>query len=70
MGGKTANKLGYFDKLKGLLEENQSIFLCGIDNVSSAQCHATRINLRGQATVLMGKNTMVCHVCCEFETMR
>lgn len=62
MGGKSANKAGYFDKLKGLLEEYQSIFIVGVDNVSSQQMHEIRHALRGEAVVLMGKNTMVRHV--------
>lgn len=58
MGGKT-NKSGYFDKLKGLLEEYNSIFIVEIDNVSSQQMHEIRMALRGKGVVLMGKNTMV-----------
>jgi len=59
MGGKTANKAGYFDKLKGLLEEYKSIFVVTVDNVSSQQMHEIRQSLRGEGVVLMGKNTMV-----------
>jgi len=59
MGGKSATKAGYFDKLKGLLEEYKSIFIVGVDNVSSQQMHEIRISLRGEGVVLMGKNTMV-----------
>ena len=59
MGGRTANKAGYFDKLKGLLEEYKSIFIVTVDNVSSQQMHEIRAALRGEAVVLMGKNTMV-----------
>ncbi|CEJ95041.1 Putative 60S acidic ribosomal protein P0 [[Torrubiella] hemipterigena] len=59
MGGKTSNKAGYFDKLKGLLEEYKSIFIVEIDNVSSQQMHEIRHSLRGKGVVLMGKNTMV-----------
>lgn len=59
MGGKTANKAGYFDKLKGLLEEYSSIFIVQIDNVSSQQMHEIRQALRSKGVVLMGKNTMV-----------
>ncbi|EXJ69180.1 60S acidic ribosomal protein P0 [Cladophialophora psammophila CBS 110553] len=51
MGGKSGTKAVYFDKLKGLLED--------VDNVSSQQMHEIRQNLRGEAVVLMGKNTMV-----------
>jgi len=59
MGGKTANKAGYFDKLKGLLEDHKSIFIVTVDNVSSQQMHEIRQSLRGEGVVLMGKNTMV-----------
>ncbi|KAK1769635.1 60S acidic ribosomal protein-like protein P0 [Phialemonium atrogriseum] len=59
MGGKTANKAGYFDKLKGLLQEYHSAFIVDVDNVSSQQMHEIRQSLRGEAVVLMGKNTMV-----------
>jgi len=59
MGGRTANKAGYFDKLKGLLEEYRSIFIVTVDNVSSQQMHEIRGALRGEGVVLMGKNTMV-----------
>jgi len=59
MGGKSANKAGYFDKLKALLEEYKSIFIVSVDNVSSQQMHEIRHSLRGEGVVLMGKNTMV-----------
>ncbi|KAK4447574.1 60S acidic ribosomal protein-like protein P0 [Podospora aff. communis PSN243] len=59
MGGKSANKAGYFDKLKGLLEDYKSIFIVTVDNVSSQQMHEIRQSLRGEGVVLMGKNTMV-----------
>jgi len=59
MGGKTGNKAGYFDKLKGLLEEYSSIFIVQVDNVSSQQMHEIRQSLRDEGVVLMGKNTMV-----------
>ncbi|KAM3066027.1 ribosomal protein P0 (A0) (L10E) [Clarireedia jacksonii] len=59
MGGKSDNKATYFDKLKGLLEEYKSVFIVSVDNVSSQQMHEIRSALRGEAVVLMGKNTMV-----------
>jgi large subunit ribosomal protein LP0 len=58
-GGKSQSKAGYFDKLKGLLEEYKSIFIVTVDNVSSQQMHEIRQALRGEGIVLMGKNTMV-----------
>lgn len=59
MGGKTEIKAAYFDKLRSLLDEYKSIFIVGIDNVSSQQMHEIRLSLRGEGVVLMGKNTMV-----------
>ncbi|KAH7376538.1 ribosomal protein P0-like protein [Plectosphaerella cucumerina] len=59
MGGKSANKAGYFDKLKGLLEEYRAVFIVTVDNVSSQQTHQIRQALREDAVVLMGKNTMI-----------
>jgi large subunit ribosomal protein LP0 len=59
MGGKSANKAAYFDKLKDLLDEYKSIFIVTVDNVSSQQMHEIRVSLRGEGVVLMGKNTMV-----------
>jgi large subunit ribosomal protein LP0 len=37
MGGSKQSKADYFTKLKGLLDEYKSIFLVGVDNVSSQQ---------------------------------
>ncbi|KAK4550073.1 60s acidic ribosomal protein P2 [Oleoguttula mirabilis] len=59
MGGRTATKAGYFDKLKALLEEYKSVFIVTVDNVSSQQMHEIRHSMRGTGVVLMGKNTMV-----------
>ncbi|KAI1874524.1 hypothetical protein JX265_004732 [Neoarthrinium moseri] len=53
------NKSEYFGKLKSLLEEYKSVFIVTVDNVSSQQMHEVRQSLRGEAVVLMGKNTMV-----------
>lgn len=60
MGGKSAVKTAYFEKLKSLLDEYKTVFIVGIDNVSSQQMHEIRLSLRGEGVVLMGKNTMVC----------
>ncbi|OJJ47833.1 hypothetical protein ASPZODRAFT_141402 [Penicilliopsis zonata CBS 506.65] len=59
MGGKSATKAAYFEKLKNLLQEYSSVFIVGVDNVSSQQMHEIRLSLRGEGVVLMGKNTMV-----------
>ena len=60
MGGKSATKTAYFEKLKTFLDEYRTVFVVGIDNVSSQQMHEIRLSLRGEGIVLMGKNTMVC----------
>ncbi|AOW01680.1 60S acidic ribosomal protein P0 [Yarrowia lipolytica] len=68
MGGSTSiKKTEYFSKLKQLLQEYKSIFVVGVDNVSSQQMHEIRKTLRGRAVVLMGKNTMVRRALREFE---
>ena len=59
MGGKSASKSQYFDKLKSLLEEYHSIFIVGVDNVSSQQMHEIRHAMRNKGVILMGNNTMV-----------
>ncbi|PGH19196.1 60S acidic ribosomal protein P0 [Polytolypa hystricis UAMH7299] len=59
MGGRSASKTAYFEKLKYLLDEYRSILIVNVDNVSSQQMHEIRVALRGDAVVLMGKNTMV-----------
>ncbi|KAI7864130.1 ribosomal protein L10-domain-containing protein [Spinellus fusiger] len=56
---KRAAKELYFEKLKTYLDTYQSIFLVNVDNVSSNQMHQIRHALRGEAVILMGKNTMV-----------
>ncbi|KAK9240615.1 ribosomal protein L10-domain-containing protein [Lipomyces kononenkoae] len=59
MGGTREKKSEYFTKLRTLLEEYKSIFIVGVDNVSSQQMHEVRKALRGEGIILMGKNTMV-----------
>ena len=59
MGGVREKKVEYFAKLQELLEEYKSVFIVGVDNVSSQQMHQVRKSLRNKAVVLMGKNTMV-----------
>lgn len=52
-------KSEYFDKVRRLFREHTRIFVVNVDNVASSQMHQIRSSLRGQATILMGKNTMV-----------
>jgi len=58
-GDPRAKKERYFEKLNSLLGEYKSIFVVNVDNVGSNQMHQIRHSLRGEAQVLMGKNTMV-----------
>ncbi|KAJ2079897.1 ribosomal protein P0 (A0) (L10E) [Coemansia sp. RSA 988] len=56
---KGEKKVAYFAKLENLLSTYQTIFIVNVDNVSSQQMHVVRQSLRGEAEILMGKNTMV-----------
>lgn len=56
---KLAKKQVYFDKLIDLCVNHGTALMVGIDHVGSKQMQKIRIELRGQATVLMGKNTMI-----------
>ncbi|PIA14172.1 60S acidic ribosomal protein P0 [Coemansia reversa NRRL 1564] len=56
---KGEKKVAYFAKLEHLLSTYQTIFIVNVDNVSSQQMHIVRQSLRGEAEILMGKNTMV-----------
>ena len=59
MGGVNQAKQEYFNKLRNLLETYGTIFIVGVDNVSSNQMHQVRKALRGKAVILMGKNTLI-----------
>jgi len=59
MGGTRAQKAEYFEKLRALLTEYKSLFIVGVDNVGSNQMHQIRQALRGEAVILLGKNTMI-----------
>lgn len=59
MGVSRASKENWFQRINELIETYPSIFVVNIDNVTSQQMHQIRQSLRGEATVLMGKNTMV-----------
>lgn len=52
-------KSNYFLKMVQLLDEYPKCFIVGADNVGSKQFQSIRIALRGDAVVLMGKNTMM-----------
>jgi len=56
---KSTWKSNYFLKLTEYLDEFPKCFIVGVDNVGSKQMQTIRASLRGHATVLMGKNTMI-----------
>merc|ERR1719393_425962 len=56
---KLAKKNAYFEKLINLCVESPNALLVCIDHVTSRQMQDIRMELRGSAVVLMGKNTMI-----------
>ena len=52
-------KAEYFAKLERLFKDYSKVFIVGADNVGSNQMQQIRASLRGTATILMGKNTMI-----------
>jgi len=56
---KLAKKNDYFNKLIKLCVETPNALLVGIDHVQSKSMQDIRMELRGKAVVLMGKNTMI-----------
>lgn len=56
---KTAWKAKYFEKLDGCLNEYNKLLVVGVDNVGSFQMQQIRLKLRGNAELLLGKNTMM-----------
>lgn len=52
-------KAEYFTRTKKLFEDYKKILIVNANNVGSKQFQNIRIALRGKATVLMGKNTMM-----------
>lgn len=57
--GDNQKKVDYFEKVRHLFRTYNKIFVVNVDNVASTQMHQIRASLRGQAIILMGKNTMV-----------
>jgi len=52
-------KTNFFMKMLNLMDEHSKCFIVHADNVGSKQFQQIRMSLRGHATVLMGKNTMM-----------
>ena len=56
---KRAKEGEYFDKLIDLCVNSPNAILIGVDHVASKQMQDIRMELRGRAVILMGKNTMI-----------
>jgi large subunit ribosomal protein LP0 len=59
LSAKKQRKLAFRNKLDRFLEEYENIFILCIDNVGSNQMQQVRQSLRGEAELLMGKNTII-----------
>jgi len=56
---KKEDKPAYFSKLVELIESCPKVLIVTVDFVGSKQMQEIRAKLRGKATILMGKNTMI-----------
>lgn len=57
--GRSAWKARYFENLSGKFDEYDKCFLVGVDFVRSRQMQNIRAAMRGNAEIVMGKNTMM-----------
>jgi large subunit ribosomal protein LP0 len=56
---RTEWKQNYFEKLENAIRNHSKFLLVNADNVASFQFAKVRSELRGKATIVMGKNTMM-----------
>jgi len=54
-----AEKVAYRERLLDLMKNNKKILVVSADNVGSNHFQRIRLDLRGEAVILMGKNTVV-----------
>jgi large subunit ribosomal protein LP0 len=59
-------KTAYFVRMQEILTKYSKVFVVHVDNVGSAQMNKTRLQMRGKAEILMGKNTMMRKVLADF----
>lgn len=59
-------KTAYFARMKEILATYSKVFIVHVDNVGSNQMNKTRLQMRGKAQILMGKNTMMRKVLADF----
>ncbi|XP_954430.1 ribosomal phosphoprotein P0, putative [Theileria annulata] len=56
---KSEKKKLYFERLTNLMKTYSKILIVSVDHVGSRQMASVRHSLRGMATILMGKNTVI-----------
>ena len=59
MASKRERKFAYWQKLWDLCDNYEKVILVNADNVGSKQIQDVRRQLRGKATILFGKNTLI-----------
>ena len=59
-------KVLYFDRMTNILNKYTKVFIVNVDNVGSRSMNKTRLQMRGKAEILMGKNTLMRRVLLEF----
>lgn len=59
-------KAAYFTRMTEILSTYNKVFIVQVDNVGSNQMNKTRLQMRGKATILMGKNTLMRKVLADF----
>jgi large subunit ribosomal protein LP0 len=58
-GSQSQRKREFRERLENALDTYSKVLVIGVDNVGSNQLQKCRISLRGQAVLIMGKNTMM-----------
>lgn len=56
---KKQRKYAFRERLEKYMDEYSSVLVIGVDNVGSNMLQQVRMALRGEAAILMGKNTMM-----------
>ena len=59
-------KAAYFTRMTEILSTYNKVFIVQVDNVGSNQMNKTRLQMRGKAMILMGKNTLMRKVLADF----
>lgn len=56
----------YFARMQSILHKYSKVFIVHVDNVGSNSMNKTRLQMRGKAEILMGKNTLMRKVLADF----